>query len=301
MTTNWLATIGKIDVTDKVISHVPSVAPSEATTEPGLQQPPLSLAKSNIEFETGAVRFEAYLQDSSCRCQLVLNGGHESEVFVGLNVINSAYGISTFKRGQWEILNSAAFGDHPAPQRWIPIEVRVQGSNVQLYISGVKVCVASHPILRSQLGILFQGNMPVKVRNFAADSTRPTVFVVMQFTDEYNVLFEEVIKPTCESFGYSVQRGDDPNMTGSIIEDLTKAIREASVIIADITPDNPNVFYEVGYSHALAKPTILLSDRKRVKLPFDVSGFRTLFYDNTIGGKRAVEESLQRHLQSLAA
>ena len=90
-------------------------------------------------------------------------------------------------------------------------------------------------------------------------------------------------------------------MTGTMIEDIVKAIRGASVVIADITPDNPSVFYEVGYSHALAKPTILLSDRKRGKLPFDVSGFRTLFYDNTIGGKSAVEAALQRHLQALAA
>lgn len=301
MTTHWLATIGRIDVVDGVVSHVPFIPNIETTTDQGQQQPPLSLAKSNLEFETGSVKFEVYLQDAQCRCQLVLNAGHESEVFVGLNVLNSAYGISVFKRGQWEILNSAAFGDHPPAQKWIPVEVRVQGSNIQLLVSGVKVCTASHPVARSQLGIMFQGTSPAKVRKFVADPVRPTAFVVMQFTDEYNVLFDEVIKPTCESFGYAVQRGDDPNMTGSIIEDIIKAIREASVVIADITPDNPNVFYEVGYSHALAKPTILLSDRKRGKLPFDVSGFRTLFYDNTIGGKSAVEGALQRHLQSLAA
>jgi hypothetical protein len=70
-------------------------------------------------------------------------------------------------------------------------------------------------------------------------------------------------------------------------------------VIADITPDNPNVFYEVGYAHGIKKPTILLSDRRRDKLPFDVSGFRTLFYDNTIGGKKAVEENLTKHLENM--
>ncbi len=60
-----------------------------------------------------------------------------------------------------------------------------------------------------------------------------------------------------------------------------------------------NVFYEVGYSHGLNKPTILLSDRKREKLPFDISGFRALFYDNTIGGKTAVEERLRSHLKNI--
>lgn len=44
-----------------------------------------------------------------------------------------------------------------------------------------------------------------------------------------------------------------------------------------------------------------LSDRKREKLPFDISGFRLLFYDNTIGGKGDVENALRRHLEALQA
>jgi nucleoside 2-deoxyribosyltransferase len=62
------------------------------------------------------------------------------------------------------------------------------------------------------------------------------------------------------------------------------------------------VFYEVGYAHGIGKPTILLSDRKRdEKLPFDIAGFRTLFYDNTISGKGVVEERLKKHLDGLRA
>ena len=59
--------------------------------------------------------------------------------------------------------------------------------------------------------------------------------------------------------------------SGLIINDIARLIEEASVIIADVTTDNPNVFYEVGYAHGIKKATILLSDRTREKLPFDVS------------------------------
>ena len=76
-------------------------------------------------------------------------------------------------------------------------------------------------------------------------------------------------------------RADDIYKSGLIINDIARSIEEASVIIADITTDNPNVFYEVGYAHGIKKETILLSDRTRETLPFDVAGFRTLFYDNT--------------------
>lgn len=58
--------------------------------------------------------------------------------------------------------------------------------------------------------------------------------------------------------------------------------------------------YEIGYAHALKKPTILLCDKAlRDRLPFDVSGFRTIFYDNSIGGKRRVEEKLEVYLQNI--
>jgi len=56
-----------------------------------------------------------------------------------------------------------------------------------------------------------------------------------------------------------------------------RSIQESSFLIADITPDNPNVFYEVGYAHGLKKPTILLSDRRRDNLPFDCPGFGYCF------------------------
>ena len=124
-------------------------------------------------------------------------------------------------------------------------------------------------------------------------------FVVMQFTEEFNVLYKDVIKPMCASYGYNVVRGDDFYTSGQIMDDVTQSIRASALIIADVTPDNANVFYEVGYAHAIGKPTILLSDRKRKRLPFDISGFRTLFYDNTIGGRAVVEARLKQHLDAL--
>ena len=298
-TVNWLGTIGKVDVSDGVISHVPVLAETATQFDGVSPQEPVSIAKSNIEFEAGTIFFEVFLQEPKNSCQLVLNMDQEILIFIGLNVFNNAYGIALFQKNQWTTAASAALGDHPPTQKWIPLEIRVMGSVIQLFVSGVRVCTTSQPVYKTQLGIFFRGVTPVQVRNFRVESEKPAAFIVMQFTDEYNSLYQDVIKPTCESFGYSVVRGDDPNLNGPIIDDITRSIRESSIVIADITLDNPNVFYEVGYSHALTKPTILLSDRKRGKLPFDVSGFRTLFYDNTIGGKGVVEASLKKHLQSL--
>jgi hypothetical protein len=55
----------------------------------------------------------------------------------------------------------------------------------------------------------------------------------------------------------------------------------------------------VGYAHARGKPTILIADRGIEKLPFDVSPFRTLFYENSIDGKRRIEEGLRKHIKAI--
>ena len=83
------------------------------------------------------------------------------------------------------------------------------------------------------------------------------------------------------------------------MQDIIQGLTESHVVIAEITPPNPNVFYELGYSHALHKPTILLADREATTLPFDLSGYRVIFYDNTIRGKGSVEADLRQHLAAI--
>lgn len=218
-----------------------------------------------------------------------------------MNVLGAPYGFAAFRNNQWEPLGGVGQGSKIEASRWHKLKLSVNGSNLALHVNSVEVARASHRLTKGQIGILLQGAGPTALRNLKMYSSEPVCFVVMQFSAEFNELYSEVIRPTCEEYGYKVVRADDYYSTGLIIEDITRSIRESSVVLADVTPNNPNVFYEVGFAHGIGKPTILLSDRKREKLPFDISGFRTLFYDNTIGGKSAVQDRLRRHLESIAA
>ena len=122
----------------------------------------------------------------------------------------------------------------------------------------------------------------------------------MEFhTAEYEALFKEVIEPICRTEGLEAYRADFTYLPGPIVDDIKKQIRESRVVIAEITPHNPNVYYEVGYADALNKPTILISNRKDGLKPFDVRSYRTLFYDDSIGGKRQVEDDLRAYLQAI--
>jgi hypothetical protein len=124
------------------------------------------------------------------------------------------------------------------------------------------------------------------------------VFVVMQFSEPYRQLYEDVIKPVTAAFGLQAYHVGEVFGPGLILHDVAQGIVEAKIIVAEITPPNQNVFYELGYAHALAKPTILLAERGK-QLPFDIGGYRALFYDNTIGGKGQVEDGLKKHLRAI--
>lgn len=182
------------------------------------------------------------------------------------------------------------------------LELRLLGSFLELYVNGIKVLTSSIPIFVSstQVGIWVKSNGKVTISNFKTECKKPEIFIVSQFGGDYDVLYNEVIAPVCEALHYAPIRGDEVVSCTLILNDIITSIRNSAVIIAEITPDNPNVFYELGYAHALGKPTILLCEKAvRERLPFDVSGFRTIFYDNSIGGKRKVEEKLKEFLQNI--
>lgn len=292
----WVPLLGQIDPTADGFTFNPTPLP-----QPAQGQKPFAIAKSDVSFSSGSVTFTGKLNAKDDRIQVVLNHHLENQVFVGLNTAGAAYGIMVFKNSQWEPIAIVGSSDILVPNRDYSIRVDVLGSLITLYVDGVEVCKGFYVIQSAQVAVFVSSDTPITIRGFAVSLQKPTAFVVIQFTDEFNALFEEVIRPVCEEFDYTCVRADDIYNTGLIIDDITRSIREAAVVIADITPNNPNVFYEVGYSHGLNKPTILLSDRKRDRLPFDVSGFRTLFYDNTIGGKSTVEERLRSHLKSIRA
>jgi predicted nucleotide-binding protein len=64
-------------------------------------------------------------------------------------------------------------------------------------------------------------------------------------------------------------------------------------IVVDVTRQNPNVFYELGFAHALRKPTILLaSAAEKRALPSDLDGFQFIVYDGD--NLRSLVDNVQR-------
>lgn len=181
----------------------------------------------------------------------------------------------------------------------VTFRYEIKGSEAKLYINNILYCELNTNPIHAPLSFRITSAGKVLLYDIEIHTVQPKLFVVMQFTEEYNNLYKEVITPVAEKKGIEVIRADEFYSSTPILNDIIRSIKEASIIIAEITPDNPNVFYEIGYAHAINKPTILICDRKREKLPFDISSFRTLFYDNTISGKSKIEESLKKYLDSI--
>lgn len=118
----------------------------------------------------------------------------------------------------------------------------------------------------------------------------------MPFSEDMNDVFEDLIKVPLEEAGYDVQRADDISSSANIISDIVQSIESAHLIVADLTHQNQNVYYEVGLSHARSRPTILLTQNLE-EVPFDLRSYRIIEYG--IDYKSA--DQMKTKLQNMAS
>ena len=240
------------------------------------------------------------MENASAGLILYYHAQTTSFVVVTLGAFDALSSISTWGGQQFAHHAIQGPASQLTPDRAYELKVHVDGSRVSVDLDGVNVIASDlpYPLPRGQAGIWATGPREIRFHQFEVTPKKPKIFVVMQFTPPFNELYTDVIVPVCEQEGFEVVRADETFGPGIIIADIARQITEATVIVADITPNNPNVYWEVGYAHALQKPTVLIAERE-TQLPFDVSPFRTLFYDNTIAGKSKIEDGLRSHLAAI--
>lgn len=110
-------------------------------------------------------------------------------------------------------------------------------------------------------------------------------FVLMPFDSAFNDIYQLGIKEAAKSLDIVAERVDDQRFKQGMLEQIYRQIEAADVIIADMTGQNPNVFYEVGYAHAKDKLCIHLT-QKADDIPFDLKHQRHLVYGKSIADLR---------------
>jgi len=211
-----------------------------------------------------------------------------------------------FSIRSWDGTNYTVFavgGDRRnlLPNRDYDLRVAVHGSRVRLFVDEVEVLSTVLPftVPPTQPGVFCFDQAQVTVSDFRADARKGRVFVVMQLSSPYREIYEDVVKKICEEH-YDVRNAEETYGPGLIMADVARDIVESEFVVADITPANPNVYYEVGFADALGKPVIMVADGGQLaKLPFDVAPSRVVLYENTIAGKKKFEENFRKTVAAL--
>lgn len=164
------------------------------------------------------------------------------------------------------------------------------------YINANDLIHNIHPFIGRYYNYLYQRRTKKMIVNpiFRERDTKVkenNVFTIMPFTEVWSdTLWKHLIKPTVESLGLNALRADD--LYGqNIMEDVWKGILQSSIIIADITGRNANVFYELGIAHTLGKNVILLTQNVK-DIPFDLNVYRHIVYNTSIPGGDDLKERL---------
>ncbi len=147
----------------------------------------------------------------------------------------------------------------------------------------------------------------VKIINTAnlADESRqisgPDIFVAMPFADNYQPVFlyiQEVagtMKKACGTAGQRLARGTDDD----IMKDIRYGIQNADIIVAELSGNNPNVYFEVGLSYAWHKKVVLIAEEgEKGKIPDILSRHRIVYYQAKWGKDIALKTLLSERLKA---
>lgn len=118
-------------------------------------------------------------------------------------------------------------------------------------------------------------------------SSMRRAFVIMPFGEkkaadgtviDFNNIYRELLEPAITAAGLAPHRADADRRGGSIHLDMFQDLLFAEFVVADLTLDNPNVWYEIGVRHALRAGGVVLTYALRDRLPFDIAGQRMQRY-----------------------
>ena len=126
-------------------------------------------------------------------------------------------------------------------------------------------------------------------------SEQPKAFVVMPFEPDFDGIYG-VISTVLQAAGFHVTRADSRPDQSNILMKVIQGVRDADLVVADLTTLNPNVFYELGIAHGRDKRAALLTQNLN-EVPFDLRSYNVYEYSTHFGEMPKLEE----HLKIVAA
>ena len=130
----------------------------------------------------------------------------------------------------------------------------------------------------------------------------PICFVIQPFDGgKFDRRYDDTFRPAIEETGLESYRVDQDPSVEVPIDEIERKIRDAAICLADISTDNPNVWYELGYAFASKKKVLMIcSDERKDAFPFDIRHKRVVKYrTDSRGGYEKLQREIEEGLKSL--
>lgn len=122
-------------------------------------------------------------------------------------------------------------------------------------------------------------------------------FIIMPFSRDFDNVWVGAIKSACMDTHYAPLRADEINLSSLITDDIEKYTLQSDVVIVDLTGNNPNVMFELGWSLAKnKKPIVICQGDHANKVAFDVRSIRFIPYENSWLGIEALKKKLKEFI-----
>lgn len=122
-------------------------------------------------------------------------------------------------------------------------------------------------------------SFPQNITDESNKSLKQQVFIIMKFDDyDLDLAYKRVIKPVIEEHGLRAVRMDEIHDSGKITDQMLHHIAKSKYVLADLSGERPNCYYESGYAHALNKE-LIFTIRASDKIHFDLAGYRFIQWE----------------------
>jgi hypothetical protein len=116
--------------------------------------------------------------------------------------------------------------------------------------------------------------------------TRPitsrTAFVAMRFLPEMMDLYATAFAPAIRDAGFRPEISGDPQHNDRIDARIMVQIKSARFVVADVTHENPGVYFEAGYAIGLGLPVIwTCAEASKEKMHFDTRQYSHILYKSS--------------------
>ncbi len=106
-----------------------------------------------------------------------------------------------------------------------------------------------------------------------------TCFMIQPFDGTiFDKRYRDCFRPAIVDAKLDPYRVDGDPAAEVLISSIEDGIRGAAICLADITLDNANVWYELGFALALGKPVVMICAAGRQKFPFDIQHRNIIVY-----------------------